>query len=118
MKQIKSFLVCTYESVSFLVFCLPRHKIFNVIKSNFLRIQGATVGNNITFYPGVKINPCFNIKLGDYVDLAWGVIITTKGGVDIGTRTLIGYRTQILSANHTFQLIKKEYLMLVTHLKK
>lgn len=40
------------------------------------------------------------IKLGDHVDLAWGVIITTSGGVEIGDRTLIGYRTMISSANH------------------
>ena len=99
-KHIKNIAVCTYESIMVLIFLLPRHKIFNLIKSNYLRIQGAKVGKRVTFYPGIKINPSMNIRIGNHVDLAWGVIITTKGGVDIGDRTLIGYRTQILSANH------------------
>ncbi len=99
-KTLKNFAVCSYETLMFLVFSLPRHKIFNFIKSNYLRLQGAQVGKQVTFYPGIRINPSMNIKIADHVDLAWGVIITTKGGVEIGERTLIGYRTQILSANH------------------
>jgi len=99
-KALKNFLVCTYEMISFCVFALPRHKIFNIAKSNYMRIQGAKIGSHITYYPGITINPCINITLGDHVDLAWGVLITTGGGVEIGDRTLIGYRTQILSANH------------------
>lgn len=98
--SIKNFAVCTYELISSIVFALPRHKIFNIIKSNYLRIQGAKIGKNITYYPGIKINPCMNLYLGNHVDLAWGVIITTGGGVEIGDRTLIGYRTIISSANH------------------
>lgn len=97
---MKNFLVCTYELISAVIFALPRHKIFNFIKSNYMRIQGAKIGKSITYYPGIKINPCMNVKLGDHVDLAWGVIITTGGGVEIGDRTLIGYRTLISSANH------------------
>lgn len=99
-QKIKNFFVCTYESMSFIVFSFPRHKIFNLLKSNYLRIQGAKIGKNVTYYPGIKINPCMKITLGDYVDLAWGVIITTGGGIEIGDRTLIGYRTLISSANH------------------
>jgi putative colanic acid biosynthesis acetyltransferase WcaF len=97
---IKNFLVCTYESMSAIIFSFPRHKIFNVIKSNYLRLQGAKIGKSITYYPGIRINPCRRLKLGDHVDLAWGVIITTGGHVEIGDRTLIGYRTIISSANH------------------
>lgn len=97
---IKNFLVCTYESTSAIIFSFPRHKIFNVIKSNYLRLQGAKIGKSITYYPGIRINPCRRLKLGDHVDLAWGVIITTGGNVEIGDRTLIGYRTIISSANH------------------
>lgn len=99
-KQLKNFLVCSYESLSFVVFSFPRHRFFNIIKNNYLRIQGAKVGSGITYYPGVKIIPGSNISLGDNVDLAWGVIITTKGGVEIGDRTLIGYRSMLLSSNH------------------
>jgi acetyltransferase-like isoleucine patch superfamily enzyme len=86
--------------MSAIVFSFPRHKLFNVIKSNYLRLQGAKIGKSITYYPGIKINPCRRLKLGDNVDLAWGVIITTGGYVEIGDRTLIGYRSIISSANH------------------
>jgi len=99
-KAFKNFLVCTYEFISAIIFALPRHKVFNLIKSNYMRLQGAKVGKSITYYPGIRINPCVKIKLGDHVDLAWGVIITTGGGVEIGDRTLVGYRTMISSANH------------------
>lgn len=98
--HIRDFFVCTYETLSSIIFLLPRHKIFNLIKSNYLRIQGCIVGNDVTYYPGIKFSPGMNMKIGNHVDFAWGVIVTTKGGVDIGDRVLIGYRTQILSANH------------------
>jgi len=41
-----------------------------------------------------------NLTIGDNVDFAKDVLMTTDGGVTIGDRTLIGYRTQILSRNH------------------
>jgi len=62
--------------------------------------MGAKVGNRITYYPRIKLSPGTNLILGDQVDLAWGVLITTGGGVEIGDRTLVGYNTQIFSANH------------------
>lgn len=97
---MKNFLVCSFELLASIVFALPRHKIFNFIKSNFLRILGSEVGNGITYYPRIKLSPGTNLHLGDHVDLAWGVLITTGGGVEIGDRTLVGYNTQIFSANH------------------
>lgn len=45
--------------------------------------------------------------LGDDVDLALGVVITTGGGVYIGNRTLVGYRSQILSVNHRIPVGKE-----------
>lgn len=97
---MRNFLVATYEFIFALVFALPRHKLFNPLKKGFIKLSGGEVGKGVTFYPGIKINPCRNIRLGNDVDLAWGVLITTGGGVEIGDRTLVGYRTQILSANH------------------
>ena len=55
LKYFKIFAVCTYESMSFIVFSLPRHQIFNIIKSNYMRIQGAKIGRSVTFYPGIKL---------------------------------------------------------------
>ncbi|EAQ31906.1 acyltransferase [Idiomarina baltica] len=97
---MKNFLVCTYELVMSLVFLLPRHRVFGILKALFIRSLGGSVGRRVTLYPGIKINPCKGICLGDDVDLAWGVIVTTTGGVEIGARTLVGYGTVISSANH------------------
>lgn len=99
-RSIKNFLVCSFESISFLVFALPRHKLFNFPKKLFLIALGAKVGKQVTFYPNVKFSPGTNLIIGNHVDIAWGVIITSGGGVEIGDRSLIGYGTKILSTNH------------------
>lgn len=94
-------MIASYETISSIVFALPRHKLlFNPIKRLFLLLHGAKVGRYVTFYPGIKISPGTNISFGNYVDLAWGVLITTRGTVTIGDRTLVGYGTKILSSNH------------------
>lgn len=84
-----------------LLFALPRYRLLNALKAAFLRLVGAEVGHRVVFYPGVWIAPGRNLRLGDDVDLAAGVLITTSGSVEIGARTLVGYRAQILSANHS-----------------
>ncbi len=97
---IKPLLVVTYEMLMYFVFSLPRYQSFLLLKKAFLAMVGAKVGRRVVIYPGVWITPGRNLALGDEVDLAKDVIITTSGGVSIGRRSLIGYRTQILSANH------------------
>lgn len=93
-------LVVLCESLLYLVFRLPRFSVFDAFKSLVLRCLGAEVGKRAIYYPGLWIMPGRNLTLGDDVDLAHGVLITTAGGVKIGDRTMIGYRAQILSANH------------------
>ena len=101
MKIIKSFIVVSYEALMNIVFALPRYKIFFYLKKLLLVAMGAKIGKNVFFYPGVWITPGRNLTIEDDVDLAKDVLITSQGGVFIGARTLIGYRTQILSANHS-----------------
>lgn len=93
-------LVVGYEFLFSLLFSLPRFRTCNALKAWFLRAVGARIGRGVVFYPGIWIAPGRNLVLGDDVDLALGVIITTSGGVSIGDRTLVGYRAQILSSNH------------------
>jgi len=82
------------------VFSLPRYRLLNIIKTTFLSLMGSKIGKRVVYYPGVWIFPGRNLVVGDDVDFALGVLVTTDGGVEIGDRTLIGYRTQILSGNH------------------
>lgn len=97
---LKPFVVVSYETLMCLLFALPRYRLLNAVKAAFLRLVGAEVGRRVVFYPGVWIAPGRTLRLGDDVDLAAGVLITTGGGVTIGDRTLVGYRAQLLSANH------------------
>jgi acetyltransferase-like isoleucine patch superfamily enzyme len=97
---MKYFLVATFEWLMQLIFLLPRHRFLNKIKGLFLKAMGAKVGKNVVFYPGVWICSGRYLAIGDDVDLALGVLITTDGGVYIGDRTLVGYQTKIFSRNH------------------
>lgn len=97
----KSFFVVSYETTMMMIMSLPRFTPFLFLKTNLLRLMGAKVGKGVVIYPGVWITPGTNLVIEDDVDLAKDVIITTRGGVHIGARTLIGYRSQLLSANHS-----------------
>lgn len=98
---MKYFLVVAVETLSYFIFLLPRFRAINAMKAFYLKlIFGAKIGRRVVFYPGIWIFTGRNLVLGDDVDLAHGVMITTDGGVTIGNRTLVGYGTRILSGNH------------------
>lgn len=89
-----------YETLMQFLFALPRFRFLSYLKSVFLCLVGAKIGKRVVFYPGVWICTGRNLIVGDDVDFAKDVLVTTDGGVSIGDRVLIGYRTQILSSNH------------------
>lgn len=82
------------------LFALPSLRAFNLLKAFVLRCLGARVGRRPLFCPGVWIVPGRNLRVGDDVGFALGVVVTTVGGVEIGDRVSIGPRTLILSTNH------------------
>lgn len=91
-----------YEALTQLILGMPRAQPFLAAKRALLRSLGASIGQRVMIYPNVVIVPISGrFILGDDVDLGSGVLITTPGGVSIGDRTMIGYGTKILSANHT-----------------
>lgn len=97
---VRSELVVLLETTMQMVLGLPRFRSLNWIKVGFLRTFGARIGTRPSLYSGIWIMPIKGLQLADDVDLARGVLITTGGGVEIGSRTLIGYGAKILSANH------------------
>lgn len=98
---MKYFAVVAFETFTRIIFSMPRFRFLNGIKSLFLRwVCGATIGKRVVYYPGIWIFTGRNLVVGDDVDLAYGVLLTTDGGVTIGDRTLVGYGTKILSSNH------------------
>ncbi len=100
VKFFRPMLVVWYEAIQQILFLLPRFRVLGWIKASFLRLNGAVIGRRCVFYPGVWIAPGRNLVVGDDVDFALGVLVTTAGGVTIGSRTLIGYGSRILSTNH------------------
>jgi len=83
-----------------ILFLMPRYSLCNALKGLMLRMRGAKIGNRVIFYPGVWITSGRGLTVGDDVDFALDVLVCTDGGVTIGDRTLIGFRTQIISVNH------------------
>lgn len=94
-------LVVAAEFINELVFMLPRFRICDALKSLFLRtVYGAKVGKRVVYYRGVWIFTGRNLEVGDDVDFARNVLITSDGGVKVGDRTLVGYGAMIISRNH------------------
>lgn len=100
VKKIRYAAIVWYEVILAIVMALPRFRFTNAIKSAALRMLGAKIGRRVVFYPGVQLGAAHGLRIGDDVDFAWGVLVTTGGRVEIGDRVLIGYRTMILSSNH------------------
>ena len=99
--KLKYDLVVFVETLSWLIFLLPRFRFLNLLKSAYLRtFFGAKIGRRVVYYPCVWIFTGKNLVIGDDVDIAKGVLITTDGGVTIGARSLVGYGTAIISRNH------------------
>ena len=104
---MKYFAVVVVETISTYLFMLPRFRLLNGLKSLYLRLAfGASIGRRVVYYSGVWIFTGRNLVVGDDVDFAKDVLVTTDGGVTIGNRVLIGYRTQILSSNHNVPLLR------------
>ncbi|MFZ3183196.1 MAG: acyltransferase [Pseudomonas sp.] len=114
---MKYFLVVLVETISLLVFSLPRFRLLNLLKSFYLRLfMRAEIGRRVIYYPGIWIFTGRNLVVGDDVDFATGVLVTTDGGVYIGKRVLIGYRTQVLSSNHAVP-VKPARIFSAGHIK-
>lgn len=109
LSTIKPFLVVSFETLMSIVLNLPRYSVFLFLKKKFLSLMGARIGRGVIIYPGVWIISGRNLVIEDDVDISKDVLISTAGGVFIGARTLIGYRTQIISDNHTIPKIGEKF---------
>lgn len=99
-RVLRGELIVGLEFAMQVIMSLPRFIVCNWLKSRFLTACGAVVGRSPQIYPGVWIMPIRGLFLGDNVDLAKDVLITTGGKVTIGDRTLVGYGARIISSNH------------------
>lgn len=94
-------IVSLVEYLGSILFLLPRIRLFNWLKSNYLSLFfNATIGQRVVYYPGVTIFTGRGLKVGNDVDFARGVQVYSDGGIEIGDRVLIGFNTIIISVNH------------------
>lgn len=101
LSSFRGTLVITIELISILIFLLPRYRTLNALKSLYLRVFfGARIGRRVVYYAGIFLFTGRRLVVGDDVDFAARVLVTTDGGLTIGDRVLIGYGTQILTRNH------------------
>lgn len=98
--MVKNILIIFFELVCYILNALPRFIFLSHFKKLPYRLLGAQFGARTHMYPGLWISPGTNLIIGEDVDLAKDVLLSTKGGLKIGDRVLIGYSTKILSTNH------------------
>jgi len=76
-----------------------------------LRVFGAKIGRGVKIYPSTKIMFPWNLEIGDYTLISWGVILYNLGNITIGSNTIISQYVHICAGNHDhnspdFKLLK------------
>lgn len=75
-----------------------------------LKCFGATVGNDVHVYPGVRIWAPWNLEVGDRVGIADGVILYSMDKIKIGRNSVVSQGAHLCGGSHdikskNFQLI-------------
>lgn len=111
----KLIIIHIFDLFNVIIRILKPSKINNYIKRKLLIIMGAKIGQNLSTSQGVWIDFPQNIEIHDNVVLSRDVIITTSGSVEIGSNSMIGYGSKILSANHKIPGSKYESIRFSGH---
>jgi len=78
----------------------------------------AKIGRRVVFYSGVRVFSGRNLIIGSDVDLAKGVQVYTDGGLEIGSRVLIGFNALIVTGNHKIPENKNDSIFFSGHDRK
>jgi len=72
----------------------------SLLRVRLLRKYFASFGENVNFFPGVKIRGVHKLSVGNNVGLGEDVFIQASGGVEIGNNVALGPGVKIWSMNH------------------
>lgn len=75
----------------------------SLLRRRLLGRYFASFGENVSFFPGVKIRGASRLKIGDNVGLGEDVFINAGGGVEIGNNVALGPGVKIWSMNHKYE---------------
>ena len=76
----------------------PLHKW----RAFLLKAFGATIGTNCHVYPAAKIWAPWNIRLGDHVGIADGVVLYSMARIEIGDYAVISQGAHLCAGSHDF----------------
>ena len=79
---------------------LPDVPILNIFKSRLMIARGAKIGKKLKAFEGIYIDRFHKINIDDDVSIGSHVIMIAAGGIKIGSRTMIGHGTKLISAGH------------------
>jgi len=89
-------------SFASLIFRFIPHPFFEV-RSQILRIFGASIGKNVHIYPTVKVFLPYNLKVGDYSAISSCVNIYNIALVDISDMVTISQESFLCTGTHDFR---------------
>ena len=86
--------------VNKLIGLLPDVPFLNSFKSKLMIARGAKIGSRLKMFEGIHIDRFHKLIIGDDVSIGIRATIIAVGGVEIGSRTMIGHGSKIISAGH------------------
>lgn len=85
---------------------LPDIPILNIVKSKLMVARGAKIGKKLKALEGIYIDRFHKITIENDVSIASNVTIIAAGGIKIGSRTMIGHGSKLISAGHNIPVNK------------
>lgn len=81
-----------------------------------LRIFGAQIAATAVVYPSVRIWAPWNLSLGEYSCLSWGVDCYSVARITLGRQALVSQHARLITASHDISSPKFELLAAPIHI--
>lgn len=79
---------------------LVTHVPSHTIRLLVLRLAGAKIGNSTSVFRGTTVLAADRLAIGDSVSIGFRCMLDARGGLSIGSRTVLASDTQIITAAH------------------
>jgi acetyltransferase-like isoleucine patch superfamily enzyme len=81
-----------------------------IVRKAYIKFLGAKIGRHSRIDMGVYIKNVKELKIGDYVHINQGSLLTCAGGVEIGDCVSISHRVGLFSDGHNVQSCDFAYI--------